>query len=272
VPNETEGWKGWLAAGARRGYWRPNNVHGGYREGALKPSGRSTAEKVRFFATHGALATDMDGIYDNWATQRIEYYVAARLSFDPSLSYDDLLADYCRTGFGAGAESVKQYFLLIETGVTPVVINNRGQFPKIDPQTIERLREHLVAAAKATADDGPSRRRVDFLRAGFELTAMSAEAHRLKNAAAAGEAVDPAAAHAVLERRWQLMRAMFERQPLAVNVAVVAAHDRQLNEPLKWKGPTDAVRSGKFSLPAGDDWLNEDQSATRRGSAERVNP
>jgi len=266
VPNETAGWQGWLAAGAKRGYWRPNNVHGGYREGAVKPSGRSTADKVRFFATHGALATDMDGIYDNWATQGIEYYVAARLSYDPSLSFDDLLADYCRTGFGAGAESIKQYFLLVEQGVTPLVIANRGQFPKIEPATIAKLREHLVAAAAATADDGPSRRRVDFLRAGFELTAVSAEAHRLKLAAAAGETVDPAQAQALLERRWQLMRAMFERQPLAVNVAVVAAHDRQLNEPLKWKGPTDAARGGKFTLPAGDDWLNEDQSATRRGS------
>jgi hypothetical protein len=272
VPNETAGWQGWLNAGAKRGYWRPNNVHGGYREGAVKPTGRSTAEKVRFFATHGALATDMDGIYDNWATQGIEYYVAARLSYDPSLTFDELLADYCRTGFGAGAESMRQYFLLVETGVTPVVIANRGHFPKIEPATIDKMREHLVTAAKATADDGPSRRRVDFMRAGFELTAISAEAHRLKNAVAAGEAIDTAAAHAVLERRWQLMRAMFERQPLTVNVAVVAVHDRQLNEPLKWKGPTDAARGGKFTLPAGDDWLNEDQSATRRGAGEVSKP
>ena len=263
VPNETKGWAGWQAAGAKRGYWRPNNVHGGYREGALKPSPHFTADTVRYFAEHGTLATDMDGVYDNWATQGLEYYVAARMSYDPSQTYDQLLTDYCRTGFGAGADAIKEYFLLIERGVTPVVINNRGYFPKIEPATLDQLRAQLTAAAKATADDPASRRRVDFLRAGFELTAVSAEAHKLKLAKAAGETVDLAQAHAVLERRWQLMRAMFERQPLAVNVAVVAAHDRQLNEPLQWKGPTDAARGGKFTLPSGDDWLYEDQSATR---------
>lgn len=272
VPNETKGWAGWQAAGAKRGYWRPNNVHGGYREGALKPSPRFTADTVRYFAQHGTLATDMDGVYDNWATQGLEYYVAARMSYDPSQSYDELLTDYCRSGFGAGAESIKRYFLLIERGVTPVVINNRGYFPKIEPKTIEALRAHLLAAAKATADDSASRRRVDFLRAGFELTAVSAEAHKIKLAKAAGEAVDLAQAHAVLEHRRQLMRAMFERQPLAVNVAVVAVYDRQLNEPLQWKGPADATRNGKLTLPADDDWLFEDQSATRTKQATPAKP
>ncbi len=76
--------------------------------------------------------------------------------------------------------------------------------------------------------------------------------------------MDLPAAHALLERRWQMMRALFDQQPLAVNVAVVAANDRTLNEPLKWKGPTATAKAGKFQLPAGDDWLNEDQSATRK--------
>jgi len=60
------------------------------------------------------------------------------------------------------------------------------------------------------------------------------------------------------------MQALFEHQPLAVNVAVVAANDRTLYEPLKWKGPSEAAKAGKFVLPAEDDWLNEDQSATRK--------
>ena len=79
----------------------------------------------------------------------------------------------------------------------------------------------------------------------------------------AGETIDIGAAHSLLERRWQLMRALFERQPLAVNVALVAGNDRLLNEPFKWKGPTEAAKRSKFRLEVGDDWLNEDQSATR---------
>jgi len=34
-----------------------------------------------------------------------------------------------------------------------------------------------------------------------------------------------------------------------------------------WKGPSEIAKNGKFQLQAGDDWLNEDQSATRKGSA-----
>ena len=61
-----------------------------------------------------------------------------------------------------------------------------------------------------------------------------------------------------------MMRAMFERQPQAVNVAFVAANDRALNAALKWPGPSNAAKGGKFTLPPGDDYLNEDQSAIRK--------
>jgi len=201
VPNEMAGWQGWRDAGAKRAYWRPNNLIGGYRTGVLKPTARSTAEKIQYLTKNGMLATDMDSIFDNWATQGLEYYTAARISWDPSLSFDSLLDDYCRSGFGAGAEQVKQYFTLVDTEVVPVVINNRGQFPRITPQTIDRMRSLLIAAAQATTADLDSRRRVDFLRAGFEFTALSAEAHRFKDAALNGETVDLPAAHAVLQRR-----------------------------------------------------------------------
>lgn len=264
VPNETVGWEGWQAAGAKRVFWRPNNLQGGHRQGVLRPTLRSTADKLRFFADHGMLATDMDSIFDNWATQGLEYYVAARMSWDPHQSYDALLDDYCRSGFGAGAEQVKEFFQLVDKEIVPVVVNGRGQFPKISLQTLDHMRSLLIAAGKATANDPETRRRVDFLRAGFEFTAISAEAHRLKDAVVNGETIDLAAAQAVLDRRWQMMRALFDRQPLAVNVAVVAANDRPLIDPLKWRGPSEATKTAKFVLPADDDYLNEDQSATRK--------
>jgi hypothetical protein len=105
---------------------------------------------------------------------------------------------------------------------------------------------------------------VAFLRAGLEFTALNAEAHRLADAATAGTAPDPNTASTVLEHRWQLMRALLQQQPLAVNVGAVAAYDEPLNQALKWKGPSEAGKTGRFLLPAGDNWLNEDQSATRK--------
>ncbi len=264
VPNTVDGWKGWQAAGASRVYWRPNNLYSGYRDGVLSPRARANAATQSYLAEHGMLATDMDSIYHHWATHGLHYYSAARLDWNPALSFDTILDDYCRSGFRAGAEDVKKYFLRAEEGIVPVVAGGKGQFPQITPETIAGLRASLVAAAKATENDPPSHRRVAFLRTGLEFTAASAEAQRLRETVAGGGTIDPAAASAAMERRWQLMRAILHTQPLAVNVGAVAANDGPLAAALGWKGPSDAVKAGKFQLPAGDDWLNGDQSATRK--------
>src|SRR5262249_16827944 len=154
-----------------------------------------------------------------------------------------------------------KYFLLVEKGVVPVVIAGRGHFPDISEDTLKAMRALLTAAAKATENDAASHRRVAFLRAGFEFTAISTEAHRLADAAEkTGKPADANAVSAVMERRWQMMRAIVQNQPLAVNVSVVSANDGPLFSALGWKGPSAAGKAGKFRVPAGDDWLNEDQS------------
>ncbi len=261
VPNTSDGWKGWQAAGAKRVYWRPNNLHSGYRDGVLSPRARENSATLTYLAAHGMLATDMDSIYHNWATQGLHYYAMARLSWNPAQNFDALLDDYCRSGFGAGAEHVRSYFVTAEKGI--ILVPGKGVFPQIAPETISQLRAALVAAAKAVERDPAARKRVAFLRAGLEFTAVSAEAHRLADAMEAGMPVDAKAVNEVMDRRWQMMRAILKAHPLAVNVGVVAANDTLLVRALKWKGPSDAAKSAKFPLQPGDDWLNEDQSATR---------
>lgn len=261
VPSAPEGWQGWHDAGARRLYWRPNNLHSGHRDGVLSPKARATADALNYLSKNGVLATDMDSLYHHWSTHGLHYYAAARLSWDPSKSFDSLLDDYCKTGFGAGAEQVKKYWLLAEKGVVPRVDAGRGLFPGIPRETIAELRALLVSAARATEKDPASQQRVAFLRAGLEFTALSAEAHALAEAATPPDAK---AIDAVMQRRWQLMRALFQQQPLAVNVGIVSANDEPLLRALKWSGPSDAVKGGKFLLPTDDNWLNGDQSATRK--------
>ncbi len=264
VPSVADGWKGWQMAGAKRVYWRPNNLGSGYRTGALSPQARETASTMRYLAANGMLATDMDSVFHNWATQGLHYYTAARLNWDPTLSFDALLQDYCQTGFGAGAAAIKKYLLLAEQGVQPRKSGKRSTFPLILPETLTAMRAELVTAAKATAADAAAHQRVAFLRAGFEFTAISAEAHRLAESMEAGTKPAPAAVTALMERRWQMMRAIAQNHPLAVNVVVVAANDAPLNAALGWKGPSALARNGKLQLPAADNWLNEDQSATRK--------
>ena len=131
------------------------------------------------------------------------------------------------------------------------------------------LRASLIAAAKATENDAPSYRRVAFLCARLEFTPLSAEAQRLADAIDGGAKADTQAVNALMERRWQMMRAILKSHPLAVNVRVIATADLVLNRTLGWKGPSDAAKSGKLQLQLGDDWLNEDQSATRNQSGRK---
>lgn len=261
VPSTAEAWNDWKAAGSRRIYWRPNNLHSGGRVAVLSPKARETARIINLLADGGMLATDMQGIYNNWATQGLDYYTAARVTWNPSLTFEAVLDDYCRSGFGSGAEQVKKYWLLADTGIEL----RPKMFPLIKPETIDAMRAALIAANKATANDSASNYRVSFLRAGLEFTAITAEAHRLKETAeAAGVKPDAAKVTAVMERRWQLTRAIFQTHPLAVNAALVAANDASLNTALGWKGPSTLAKSSKIHLSTDDNWLNEDQSATRR--------
>lgn len=262
VPNTADGWKGWQAAGAKRVYWRPNNLHSGYRDAALSPRARENSATLQYLASSGMLATDMDSLYHNWSTQGLHYYMMAKLSWDPKQGFDALLDDYCQTGFGAGAEHVKQYFLLAEKGV--VLTPGKPVFPAITQDTMDGLRAHLVAAGKATESDTAAHRRVAFLRAGLEFTAISAEAHRLADLADSGTKPEAAMVSAVMDRRWQLMRGLLKNQPLAVNVGVVAAADVAWTGSLNWKGPSDTAKSGDLKLSSDEDWLNGDQSATRK--------
>jgi len=236
VPSEPEGWTGWQQAGAKRAYWRPNNLHSGYQQGTLnRLFARRLAENMAYLVDHGALATDMDSIHNHWATMGMNYYAAARLNWNPKLGYDEILEDYCRSGFGAGADSIKRYFLGVEAISGPTL-------EKFTPQAVAELGALLDGAEKAAAGDATVRKRVAMLRAGLEFTALSAEAYRLLVDATENRPVDKKAAGALLDRRWLLMRDIARDHPLAVNVAVVAGNDWHLWPALGWRGPSEQAQ------------------------------
>ncbi len=137
-----------------------------------------------------------------------------------------LLDDYCRSSFGAGAEHVKKYWILADS----VIVPRPRMFPLIKPESLETMRPALIAAAKPTMNEPSSNHRISFLHAGLEFTAITAEAHRLKETAeTSGTKPAPTTVSALMERRWQMTRAIFQTRPLAVNAALVAANDSTLN-------------------------------------------
>jgi hypothetical protein len=73
------------------------------------------SEDMRLFADHGLRLTDFASCLGNWGTQGLDYYVLAKLLWDPYADVDSIINDYCRAAYGPGAEAVKDYYRRTET-------------------------------------------------------------------------------------------------------------------------------------------------------------
>jgi hypothetical protein len=69
------------------------------------------AEDLRFMADHGMWgATYGSGEGGNWGTQGLNYYVLAKMLWDPHRNVDEIIDDYCRAAYGPGANAMKEYY------------------------------------------------------------------------------------------------------------------------------------------------------------------
>jgi Domain of unknown function (DUF4838) len=106
-------WEEWSKA-AKRIYFRPNLMLLGRRDGLPLLYAHKFGKDFRYLADHGMMGTDFDSCCHNWATQGLNYYVVARLNWNPDQDVDAIVDDYCRAGFGPAAKSVRRYFDRLE--------------------------------------------------------------------------------------------------------------------------------------------------------------
>ncbi len=99
-------WDAWSKA-AKRIYFRPNLMLLGRREGLPLLYVHKFGEDFRYLASHGMMGTDFDSCCHNWATQGLNYYVVARLHWNPEQDVNTIVAsDYCpEPGFGPAGKS-----------------------------------------------------------------------------------------------------------------------------------------------------------------------
>lgn len=220
-------WKNWSAM-APKISWRPNIYETTRRIGLPAIFVHKMAADFRARAHNSMISTDVDSCFNNWATGGLNLYVLARLHWNPDLDVDATIDDYCQSGFGNGAESVKKYLGRIETITNDMAMATEGSndtqikflTAAYNPQTIDALRADLDSAQAACAGDAHSLRRVRFLRAGLEFTALQARAYRLNAEIKAngGKAVDAAATKAFVAERQAFLHQVFRQDILAVNV------------------------------------------------------
>jgi hypothetical protein len=226
-------WDGWSKA-AKRIYFRPNLMLAGRRDGLPLIYVHKFGKDFRHLAGHGMMGTDFDSCCHNWATQGLDYYVVARLHWDPEQGVDAVVDDYCKAGFGPAARSVRRYFDRLEALMDEAAAKDRKAVSAFTPEALAGLRKELRQARRDAGDDVVIGKRVEFLEIGLRWTEAEARAHAfLADLARA----DKAAARKALDERYALMREVFGKMPLAVNVAYVSWGEDGLWARLGWEPP-----------------------------------
>jgi hypothetical protein len=140
----------------------------------------------------------MSETQQHWATQGLNFYVAAKLAWQPNLEVDRLLDDYFARFYGVAAAPMRRYWLRWEEAMVDTAAHGHGGYqwqrmftPRLLAECDALLREAERAAA--VAPGGKVERRVALARAGFRYTEAwtrmrgHAERHAWDAAISAGE-------------------------------------------------------------------------------------
>jgi hypothetical protein len=211
-------WDGWSKA-AKRIFFRPNLMLAGRRDGMPLLYVHKFGKDFRHLASRGMLGTDFDSCCHHWATQGLNYYVVARLHWDPDQDVDALIDDYSRAGFGPAARRVRQYFARLEELLDDRARKKQPAVSAFTPEVVKGLRLLLDQAHKEVGGDSAFARRLDFLGLGLRWTEVEARAHAFL---ADPKKADRATVKKVLDERRALMRELFQKTPLALNVAYIS--------------------------------------------------
>jgi hypothetical protein len=110
----------------------------------------------------------------HWANQGLNYYVGAKLSWDPELDVDALLADYHQRFYGRAAVPMRRYWERWEQAMIDTAAFGHGGYEWLRMWTPELVAEcsRLLDEAEALAaqDTEKIQRRVGFARIGMRFT------------------------------------------------------------------------------------------------------
>ena len=213
---------------------RPNHLlgGGGYPMLYMHEMGKD----LRYCAETGMIGSDYDSLTHQWANNGLNYYVLGEMLWDPSRSVDDLIDEYCRLGFGKGAEAMKKYFLLCEKLTSIFAEGNSVTMEVVEDITVEKresmisriskifneaemkkLAGYLDEARKLTGDDSIERKRVEFIETGYLLTKNRIEFNK-KFAAAPNRA----AKRKLSEEQHKYLWELYKKHPFAFNLPRIA--------------------------------------------------
>ena len=178
-------WDGWAKISDKM-IWRPNNF--AWLRGIGVPLVYVTklGADFRHFYKNKMVGTDFDRIMPRWAMSGLNYYVAARLNWNPEADVDRIVEDYCRSGFGPAAPQVRAYFAMLEK-ITDRLAAQReyvGQSTYLDVPALfeiaelEELRAMLDNAREVAAGDETIQKRIAFICEALDVADVEVPIHK----------------------------------------------------------------------------------------------
>ncbi len=172
-------WYGWSQS-AEQLFLRPNSLRALYNFPTVYA--HRLAADLRFFADHGLLFTDYDCLEHFWSTNGLNYYVLARLLWDPYRDVDEIIDEYCKAGFGPAGAEIRRYFDRLEQVTTQIAARRAFEVWEVDSgvlaefytdDLIDELLALLEEAEDRAAGDDAIAERIQFLRTGLDYVPLS---------------------------------------------------------------------------------------------------
>ncbi len=246
-----DNWDGWASI-ASQIFWRPNLLW--FRnEGSASVFIHRAAEDLRYFLGNRMIGTDQDCCMHHWATQGLNYYIFAKLHWNPALHVDKLINDYCQSGFGSAWKEMKIYFTRMEQLCDMWALKEMNLPMSYTPEVVDELRGMLEDAREAAGDDEEVIKRIGFLSLGLDWTAMEGELQRMVRDFNTGKEVDKGKAHDLLEQRYEIMHDIFKNNHYAINVTAWSwLYGRRFADIFDWKVPNASVLSAEENIADGE--------------------
>ena len=146
---------------------------------------RLIEQEVAYLKDRGFIGMNSEMSY-NFATHAPNYYLAARMIWDTTLTRDEVMSDFYRAGFGPAADDVAEYYDIFERRLeelgpeaTGAGSANRAKLPmQFDEATIASARAALERAYTRT-DDPTIHARLDFVKIGLEYADVTTQLMRI---------------------------------------------------------------------------------------------
>jgi hypothetical protein len=186
--NREEGKKGWQKWADKTSlmFYRPNLWYWaggvwGFPEVAMK----KTIEDFRFLADNRCIGIEVDVVRGVWSTQGPQYYLMAQLTYDPYQDGAAVMKDYYRRAFGPAAADMEAYWTRMEDARDAIVSapdfkigsGSRFKLPPIfariySDEWMAQTEAVLKQAEEKVADSELYKRRVAYVRTGFDFTRL----------------------------------------------------------------------------------------------------